>query len=171
MAADAIGDDDRRVASCGSDGAVFSPAEAYRYCLWRTWDPSRRTVAFIALNPSTADAHTDDRTVSTCVRFARDWGYGRLILGNLFAYRATDPAELKRASDPVGPRNDDYLRQIVETADRVIAAWGVHGTHRDRASDVVAEFDVDFHALTTTQNGHPGHPLRKAADLEPEPWP
>jgi len=171
MAWDALGDDDRLVADADDAGAIVSPDRQYRYCLWRTWDRAGPTVAFVALNPSTADETQNDNTVTTCERFARDWGYGQLVLGNLFAYRATDREDLKRARDPVGPRNDEYLRRIVAGADRVVAAWGIDGTYRDRASEVVSTLDVEWDALTTTREGHPGHPLRKSADLEPEPWP
>lgn len=171
MACEALADDERRAARGGDAGAVFSPGGEYRYCLWRTWDESAPTVAFVALNPSTADEDENDRTVTTCERFARDWGYGRVVLGNLFAYRATDRAELKRHPKPIGPQNDEYLSRITAAADRVVAAWGVVGTHRGRAAEVVERLDVDWYALTTTRDGHPGHPLRKSADLEPEPWP
>jgi len=170
MSIDALDRDVRKVAEDGSSGAIFSPDGTYRYCLWRVWDPDGPTVAFVALNPATADETDNDATISTCERYARDWGYGRLLVGNLFAYRATDPVEMKCQSRPVGPNNDAYLERIAGAADRVVAAWGVHGTHRDRERAVLERLDVEWDALTTTKEGHPGHPLRKSADLEPELW-
>jgi hypothetical protein len=153
-----------------ASGAIFGEDREYRYRLWRVWDGRLPAVAFVALNPSTADEDENDRTVSTCVRFAREWGYGSVVLGNCFALRATDPAELKRHPDPVGPENDWHLRSIASDADRVVAAWGVHGSHRDRDREVTDLLDVDLFALTTTKDGQPGHPLRKPGGLRPEPW-
>ena len=48
------------------------------------------------LNPSTADADHDDRTIGRCISFAKREGCGGLIVGNLFQLRATDPDELRR---------------------------------------------------------------------------
>ena len=36
-------------------GASISNCRQYRYCLWREWDRIRPTIAFLMLNPSTAD--------------------------------------------------------------------------------------------------------------------
>lgn len=70
-------------------GAEFSPCRRYRYVLWRTWDPAAGSVNFIGLNPSTADEQVDDPTIRCCIGFARDWGYGGLVMTNLFAIPAT----------------------------------------------------------------------------------
>lgn len=82
--------------------AVLSPCGRYRYELTRRWAPGP-LVGWVMLNPSRADAHTDDPTVRRCVGFAHRWGYGGLIIRNLYALRATDPAALADHLDPVGP--------------------------------------------------------------------
>jgi hypothetical protein len=86
--------------------AVLSECGRYRYVLTRTWDHDLAACAFIGLNPSTADAHEDDPTIRRCIRFARDWGHGGLIMLNLFAWRSTDPRGLLDAIFPVGPPAD-----------------------------------------------------------------
>lgn len=96
----------------------------YRYTLTRGPWIGEGTVLFVMLNPSTADEHQDDPTIRRCIGFAQTWGYQRLAVGNLYALRATDPRELFRAKDPVGPRNDLALIQLASGADEVIAAWG-----------------------------------------------
>ena len=92
---------------------------------------------FVGLNPSTADEIKDDPTSRKCMRFAQSWGYGGIILANLFAYRATDPRELKGVSDPVGPENDHWLNRLADEAGIVIAAWGIHGGFMRRDSVVM----------------------------------
>ena len=89
--------------------AAFSPCRRYRYCLSRVWNPKLPSVMFVGLNPSTADEQEDDPTVRRCIGFARNWNFGGLILVNLFAYRSTDPADLLRVDDPVGPGNDKHI--------------------------------------------------------------
>src|SRR5438270_2376466 len=37
--------------------------------------------------------------------FAKSWGFGGVEVVNLFAYRTTDPGELRRVADPVGAEN------------------------------------------------------------------
>ena len=84
-------------------GAVFSPCGRYRYKLWRVWDPDLPLgcVMFLMLNPSTATDAEDDPTIRRCIGYARSWGYGGLYVGNLFAYRATDPTALQRVDHPL----------------------------------------------------------------------
>jgi hypothetical protein len=117
--------------------AIISPCRLYRYQLARIWDDSLPRCLFAGLNPSKADGSQDDPTVRRMIGFARDWGYGGLFVVNLFAFRATDPKDMKAAIDPIGPENDDYIRRLTAYCDITIAAWGCHGDHLGRAERVV----------------------------------
>lgn len=154
-------------------GAVLSDCGCYRYTLTREWNGSLPALTFIMLNPSTADATLDDPTIRRCIGFARARGFGGLRVLNLFAFRATDPAEMKAAPDPVGPDNDEHLREMFLAAAKVgvpiIAAWGAHGGHMDRESAVralAAECGVTLMCLGATKDGHPRHPLYVPAARE-----
>ena len=92
--------------------AVISGCGTYRYLLTRRAGPGERAAAFILLNPSTADAATDDPTIRRCLGFARRWGCGRFFVLNLFAFRATYPAELRWADDPIGPRARGWFDRV-----------------------------------------------------------
>lgn len=151
-------------------GAEFSACGAYRYTLWRQWDPMLSTCLFIMLNPSTADADKDDPTVAKCGRYARAWGYGRLEVRNIFALRSTNPNALYSAADPVGPGNNDAILSAARTAELVVCAWGVHGELHRRGREVLsllAEERVVPHALAITQCGEPGHPLYLPGKAKP----
>lgn len=151
--------------------AVFSEDGRYRYALSRDLSSleSSGTVAFIGLNPSTADATNDDPTIRQCVGFARRWGFARLLMLNLYAYRSTDPRVLRDVDDPVGPGNDPAIRELAPAASLVICAWGIHGD-RQRATDVL-ELLVDVpHCLGLTKHGAPRHPLYMPRDARPFPY-
>ncbi len=153
-----------------SGSAAFSECGTYRYQLWRRWDESKPYVCFIGLNPSTADALTNDPTIRKCMKFARTWGYGALCMVNLFAFRATDPRDMKRAPDPVGPANDLHLANCCKGAARVVAAWGVDGKHQGRAIGVRALLSgCDLHHLGLTDAKEPKHPLYRPDSTQPEP--
>jgi hypothetical protein len=124
---------------------------------------------FIGLNPSTADETLDDPTIRRCIGYAKAWGYGALCMTNLFAWRATDPHEMKAAYSPVGLFNDVYLKQCAEGAGVVVAAWGVHGEHQHR-NIVVMEMLTGLACLGVTKNGYPKHPLYLRKDLKPIPY-
>ena len=141
----------------------------YRYALWRIWDRDRPPVMFIGLNPSTADATLDDPTLVRCMGFARDWGYGGVYTANLFAWRATDPREMKCAKNPVGPHNDMVIRELAGRAERIIAAWGNDGAFMNRA-DAVRELLPELHYLKRNRSGQPAHPLYLPKGLKPLPW-
>jgi hypothetical protein len=151
-------------------GATFSPCGRFRYRLWRTWKKGGRLVTFIGLNPSTADATADDPTIRRCVGFAKAWGFGGVSVVNLFAFRATDPRELKRAVDPTGPKNDAHLFAAAAEAVKVVAAWGVHGSHRGRDEEVIEllrKSGIRATCLQRTAAGHPRHPLYTKGGLKP----
>jgi hypothetical protein len=126
--------------------------------LRRAWDRKLPTVLFVALNPSTADAISDDPTIRRCIGFARSWGFGKLVVANLFALRSTDPSVLVDADDPIGPKNDWWLRTLSKKAELTIAAWGIHGALHDRAAHVLPMLR-SVHHLGRTRAGHPRHPL------------
>jgi hypothetical protein len=149
-------------------GALFSEDREYRYKLWRRWDVDLPTIAWIMLNPSTADETELDPTCRRCRGYAESWGYGELVVGNIFALRSTDPSQLYEHEDPVGPDNDDHLASICEEADKVVVAWGAHGDLLERGREVASSLDVDLWALDTTQEGHPVHPLYQPKDAELE---
>lgn len=148
--------------------AEISPCGKYRYHLRREWDLDLPRVAFIMLNPSTADANDDDPTIRRCIGFAKAWGYGGLDVVNLYGYRATNPKELKNVPSPIGPHNDDTLLAIVPYVDRVICAWGAHGGKRgDSVLRKLRQEGLVPMCLAKTKRGDPMHPLYLKADLLP----
>ena len=156
-------------------GATFDESQAYRYTLWRSWDPARARVGFVMLNPSTADHRQDDPTIRRCIDFARRWGYGSLLVVNLFAYRASSPSALRRTADPIGPRNEHYLRYARQRTADLVVAWGVHGAlmgqHERALSRLGSRRRRPLLCLGVTKGGFPRHPLYLPASCQPGPWP
>lgn len=179
--------------------ALFSEDGVYRYRLERLLvedSPLVSTVNMILLNPSTATAETDDPTIRRCMRFARAWGYGRLVVTNLYALRATDPAWLIRHEFPVGElvlppfgmhravpvdrsgppnfaqRNDIELVTAALEADRVIVGWGAQcGLRGPHVAGMLDSAGVRLESLGETKHGHPRHPLYLPSSAVPQPWP
>lgn len=158
--------------------AILSECGRYRYRLMRSWGgmfDGPRIVNFIMLNPSTADATADDPTVRRCVGFAKGWGFTGMVVTNLYAYRATDPAELWRADDPIGPENDWHLldgatRHGDHEVGLVVCAWGSHGIRDARGLAVamrLGKYGIKTHCLALTKGREPAHPLFLKADLRP----
>ena len=142
--------------------AKFDPTGLYRYSLGRCWHSPGPEVAFVMLNPSTADATHDDPTLRACIQFAQRWEYGSLRVVNLFGYRTPHPAELKTVDDPVGSENDDYLIEAVEQAQRVVLAWGNWGDLKGRDRTVLTllkPYRDKLSCLQNNQSGQPRHPL------------
>ena len=158
--------------------ATFSADRKYRYVLDRVWDQSGKLVTFIMLNPSIADEVVDDPTIKRCITFAKEWGYGRLRVVNLYTYRSTDPKDLEQVDDPVGDGNDDAIRAAVGEAELVVCAWGNNVSHVDkwqpRVQEVLAiirEQGKTPHTLGhLTKESQPRHPLYLSTDIERVPW-
>lgn len=141
--------------------AIISPCGQFRYFLKRQWGIANppRVITWVMLNPSTADANQDDPTIRKCIGFSRLWGFEGLAVVNLYAYRATDPKELRKAFYPVGPENDTYLR-LASAGGKVVVAWGCHA-QKPRAKEVmeILKKSGDVYCLGRTQMGFPKHPL------------
>ena len=149
--------------------ANISKDKIYRYTLSRTWDSIKPTVLFIGLNPSIADENIDDPTITRCINFAKDWGYGTLLMANLFAFRSTYPKEIYLIDDPIGKDNDHYILECVKQSDLIIACWGNNGTYMDREK-IIKELVPNLYCLQKNKNGTPHHPLRLPRDINPIPF-
>lgn len=180
-----------------SVGADISPDGRYRYLLWREWRGSNhqhwrwiggakdgaghdlgepKACLFVMLNPSTADGESDDPTIRRCVGFARAWGYDRLEVVNLFAFRATSPRVLlamNDADEPYGVRNQQAIEEAAREAGTIVCAWGNHGAHLDQHETVLGWLEdcgTPLMSLGITDAGHPRHPLYVPAATRPVPF-
>lgn len=153
-------------------GAILSPCGAYRYQLWRKWsnDP---LLAFVMLNPSTADASVNDPTINRCIRRAIMMQFGGIVVANLFALRAANPKMLKTVEDPVGKINDSMIIATAVSAAMVICAWGAHGKFMNRNVQVLQllrETGITPSYLEMNNDGTPKHPLYIGYNVEPKLW-
>ena len=148
--------------------ALFSDDLVHRYFLKRIWKTPGDIVAFIGLNPSTADEEKNDPTVARCIGYAKRWGFGGMYMLNIFAYRSTDPKMLRKIEDPVGPLNDHYIICTIRLTDMVVACWGNHGQYMGRGEQVIDILEhiqsipnvkIPIMCFKITKNGQPFHPL------------
>ncbi len=144
--------------------AAYSPCGQYRYRLERIIAPGP-AMGIVMINPSRATEDLDDPTIASVQRLCARLGFGRAIIGNLFAWRTPDVAELARIADPVGPDNDAHLAALAREADVIVVAWGASDKlprgHAGRWRDVAALLagsGKPLHCLTHLKDGHPRHP-------------
>lgn len=163
----------RHIDARATSEATYSHCEAYRYTLTRVWDDTAPRCLFIMLNPSTATEIANDPTIERCERRARALGYGAMRIVNIFAFRATDPSDLKRADDPVGTDNLQALADGATWADDVLCAWGAHGAHLNQGRATargLAATCTKLRTLGLTKDGHPRHPLYVSYARAPTQW-
>lgn len=131
-------------------------------------------ILFVLLNPSTADGQTDDATLRRLIAFAKLWGFGSLVVVNLYAFRATNPGELRVVQDPIGPENRKYIILHALKADRVMCGWG-NNAEPSRVAYVVDDIRATrsglfkpnvLYCLGVTKQGQPLHPLRLRKDTK-----
>ena len=144
--------------------AIISDCNKYRYELHREWDKKKGKVLFIMLNPSTADADNNDLTTIRCINFAKKWGYGGIMIGNIYPFRAKRPKDLKKwlnaGSDYAfwksGYDNEKYVRDMAEQADMIVCAWGCN---HPGIPEWVDELGDLFYLELCKDNITPKHPL------------
>lgn len=149
-------------------GAVFSACGRYRYRLWREWSGAASTCTFVMLNPSTADAEKDDPTIRRCIGFAQRWGFGGIEVVNLFAWRSTDPEELKHVECPVTERakpnrNFDAIWDAMNKSEMAVIAWGKpagrFGVSAEMLDSLKRGWPLKLRVLGFNADGTPKHPL------------
>lgn len=168
---------DRAAIAKAKRGATVSACGQYRYHLYRQWDAGQPWLLFVMLNPSTADADVDDATIRRCTTFALAHGFGGIEVVNLFAYRATDPAALRRAGYPVGPENDSWISDAaeacVEARGSVCLAWGANAAGLERPQVVLPllrRAGATLLCLQVTRSGYPQHPLYLPSETRLRPF-
>lgn len=150
--------------------AVISECQRYRYSLTRQWDESGSTLGFVMLNPSTADGEQDDPTIRKCIGFAQRLGFGAIRVVNLFAYRATDPQNLKAAGYLVGEENDAHIERAAREVGALICAWGSNAKNLSRPLEVmrlIKVMGIQPKALKINSGGIPAHPLMLPYTCQP----
>lgn len=151
--------------------AIYTDCERYRYVLTRTWNhQDRRRAVFIGLNPSTATEYQNDPTVARCINYAKSWDFDSMTMLNAFAFRSTDPKGLKSIADPVGLKNDHYIRKETDAAALVVLCWGTHAAHLNRGEKLLAklkDWQRTLSCLKVTKHGFPSHPLYLKSSLQP----
>ncbi len=151
---------------------MFSRCRRWRYLLWRRWDGRKPVANFLMLNPSTADELKLDPTCSRARDYAERWGYGALIVTNIFAFRETSPDRMKAAKDPVGRGNNAAILRAARESAIVVCAWGNHGAFLGRSAEITRKLkakNIPLHALRVNAGGEPAHPLYLPGDLKPKP--
>lgn len=152
--------------------AIISNDGLYRYRLDRNWDSNKPKVLFLMLNPSTADSYQDDPTIRRCINFAKNWGFGGLIVGNLFAYRSPTPKILLKAKDPIGNDNLSYLQSMYEESEIIICGWGNsiivnHLLKNNLNYKPLTGTKDKLRYLSLSKDGTPKHPLYLKNELKP----
>jgi hypothetical protein len=156
--------------------ASFSPDKKYRYLLARRWDHAP-VLPFVMLNPSSANEDEDDPTVRRCIGFAKREGAGGIMVANLMAFVATDPADLVKAKDAPGPMNIKFLTEVGEYARDyrmpVVCAWGAHAEadgYDTGAVAILKKAGANLVCFGVTKGGYPKHPLYLAANTPIVPY-
>lgn len=150
-------------------GALFSSARDHRFVLWRVWRQNQHIVHFIGLNPSAADDKENDPTIRRCIQFAKSWGYGGMMITNLFSFRTAFPRELKASTLPLMPENDRYIRACHQLAEKTVVIWGNDGSFGNRAQTISSFFHPLF-CIRKNKTGHPAHPLYLPGKLRPKAY-
>jgi len=168
--------------------AKISDCQSYRFELRRWWRAGP-PVCWIMLNPSTADHRKDDPTIKRIIGFTQRWGYGGLIVVNLYPYRSPSPRDCMEWAgaflgddQPFDPyvrdachENTNYVTNAAAEADLIITAWGAGNQFpmwEDNVLESICEdADIDysqFMCLGKTKGGDPKHPLARGLHRIPD---
>lgn len=146
--------------------------DKYRPLLGRSWhgkDTPQPYVLWIGMNPSSASAHVNDRTINREINFTDREGFKSLRKCNIMDYRATSPKRLLEIPGACCSLNNlATIETQALNATLIIAAWGsVHTRLSSYVEDVeklLRKWSVEVWCLGRTKTGAPRHPLYVAND-------
>lgn len=149
--------------------AVISEDGLCRYRLDRWWGDGPR-VAWIMLNPSTANAEVDDPTIRRCIAFTKAWGYDGLTVVNLWPFRSPSVKALVAWVQEPGElvKNQQHIEIALRDSALVVVAWGATVVRGDSMLHAFRGMGVRMHHLGLTMGGHPRHPLYIRGDTKPQ---
>ena len=118
--------------------ATFSDCRKYRYCLRVKKNDAigNKRVCVIMQNPSVANSDVADRSAQFLEKLIFLKGYSEfenvseIIIVNQFAYVQTN--DFNGSSSHIGPENDSYIQQAVESSDIILVAWGASNGYDER---------------------------------------
>lgn len=154
--------------------AIFSANRRYRYELRRLVNATAGgEIAWVMLNPSTANEVKDDPTIRRCIDFSRRWQFRSLRVVNLLPIRTPSPKEaIAWYYPPIEPayfENLKYIERATQEVDCVMMAWGAHGYRLmgDDTRENICCWTDEAWILGWTQMGQPKHPLYVSASTRP----
>ena len=151
--------------------ARFSDCERYRYELCEVWDSNNPLLLWILMNPSVANLDHSDPTLIKTGKYARAWGFGGQLIGNVHAYRATNSNDMLKVDDPVGSENDKALMEMAKRSNLIVLAYGIPPKKLSQRGDYVAKLLEEkyvLHYLKINSDGSPSHPLYLPRNLVPQ---
>ena len=152
----------------------LSECKQYRYILKIPVSDKPGVCCFCLANPSKAvvvnGVFKSDPTVTRCMGYTRDWGYGTLVVVNARAWRDTDPDKVPGDPEAIGPDNDMWIERAAREADVVVCGWGKLGGERGLAVlELLMRVGKVPHALALNADGTPSHTRGLRKDLKPFP--
>ena len=153
--------------------AVMSDDRRHRYWLTRIWTRSLPLLVVCMFNPSTADGQSDDPTIKRLCAWAKLWGYGGILVVNLYSLRTPDPHDLLgREREAFGDAQPQAWATALDIAAQqgtpVLAAWGALGSPFAARPFLEAAADLDLICLGLTNDGRPKHPMARGRSRVPD---
>lgn len=96
----------------------------------------------------------------------------------MFAYRTPDVKKLKTVDDPIGPDNDEHLKEIIKEADMLVPFWGTRNKlgseklnhYLDEMLKLLLESGKPVMSLGLTGSKDPRHTQGVGKDTPLTPW-
>lgn len=153
--------------------AVLSDCRRHRYWLVRQWDRAAPLLVVCMFNPSTADAQNDDPTIQRLCKWAKLWGYGGILVINLYSIRSSDPALVRAMEKEAwGDAQDQAIGYALgiaaEQKKPVLAAWGNLASPADIIPFMQAAKGIELICLGQTKSGAPKHPMARGKERIPD---
>ena len=139
----------------------------YRFTLSRIGNQNKEKILFIMINPSSANATNDDRTIHLLKSITSKWEkYGGFYVGNLYPHISSDPSILKSLQypDDIRIKNQIIIQEMAAKCSLIIYAWGTKGPDKkQKEPDWLKEImmNKDIYCLGTSVKGVPKHPRQQ----------
>lgn len=148
-------------------GTWVSQDDRLRFKLWQIWQPAEPILAWLMLNPSSADHERLDPTLRRVAGFTRDNGFGGFVAVNVFPQR--NAKQDRRWIDEAAAlqMNGRLIPRALLGCQSCCLAWGAWDWAQAPGWQLATQLArrLPLCWLGQTQSGSPKHPLYLAKSV------
>jgi hypothetical protein len=144
---------------------IVSNCNKHQYASIFTESHFDNLLGVVGLNPSILKEGNKNPTISILMQIAKREGYEGIFVTNLYSYITPDPKKLNEVKNPIGSKNERWIKQMYKICDKVLCIWG-NNSSAEIKNKVLGHIKEKAYTIGLTKSGNPRHVLHTKKDAK-----